>query len=846
MFPLNPRPLLILLLLPLLFAAAARAAEVRAFVQPSNPRPNQIVSYVITVQDGVINNVPALRFPLQIQQTTGVSSSHQIGIVNGRQTRSQHLSWGIMASEPGEFVIPPQDIVVDGAAMKTPEVKFTVVQGGEGFPNPAGQDSLEPILQLELGRKEVYVGEVIPINCILYVPRGAPLRRLGLIDIEKNDFAIARFPQQSEAAATVIDGVGYQVLTFRSTLSPLRAGDLPVGPAKMEIIVEVPLQDQARPSIQPNFPQLFFGPASEPRKITVQSPPVRLKVLPLPEEGKPAGFTGAVGDFTLEATASPTELTVGDPLSVELFVSGSGNFDALPTPALVEPSGWRPYPAKRYGIEGNLDQNMPPTVERKVGYSQVLVPEAVHQKLPPFEISFFSPTQKKYVILRTEAIPLTMRPAPAVAASGDTTPASTGAAAPPPAVKPQADITDIVVKPRPEAEWLMPAGSLLLRNRTFWTLQALPVSMLIIAGLLAWLRRRAEVKRAGLAGELRTAWAALEGSHTDDGEFLRRAAQLIHKAHNGKAVTDPGLRAILDRYQSANFSVGAAPGLSGRERQDVLQKLSPLVRRAFVTALILTGLLIGHDASGQDAKPAASTPDAVYQQAVQEIEKGNFAKAQYLAESLTKRKPPQLSPEVFEIIGHARYRQDDVGRAALWYQRAQLLNARSPELRQNLRHLRERLGFLEFTQRSPWVTWSYWFGPNEWVIIAAAGVWLILLAWAWRVVAGRRATAWVIGITILGLVLAVPAATFAALRVPGPERVRDMHIVVLPDVQAFTAATVTSGSVIDLPPGSQVRLLERRGAWVYVEIPNDPENLRGWVEVPSLAPLWPWDPELLP
>ncbi len=75
---------------------------------------------------------------------------------------------------------------------------------------------------------------------------------------------------------------------------------------------------------------------------------------------------------------------------------------------------------------------------------------------------------------------------------------------------------------------------------------------------------------------------------------------------------------------------------------------------------------------------------------------------------------------------------------------------------------------------------------------------------------------------------------------------QDVGVVVLPDVQAYTAATVTSGSVIDLPPGSQVRMLERRGAWVYVEVPTDSEKLRGWVEVPALAPLWPWEPALLP
>eukprot|EP01031_Cornospumella_fuschlensis_P049106 gene49106-60109_t len=311
---------------------------------------------------------------------------------------------------------------------------------------------------------------------------------------------------------------------------------------------------------------------------------------------------------------------------------------------------------------------MPPTVERKIGYSQVMVPNAVHPALPPLELSFFSPTEKKYVTLRTAAIPLTMRPAAAPPPGSDTPAATTAATAPPPAVKPQADITDIVVMPSPNAKWLMPPGTLLVNSRNFWTLQVVPVGILVFAAIIALIRRRREARHAGAAGELRDAWSSLEASDANDTEFLRRAAQFIIKAHAGKPVTDPNLNAILDRYQSANFSTASASTLARNERQDVLNKLAPLVRRSGVAVILVAGLLLGGPGAGyaQETKPVAvaraATADEVYRQAVQEIEKGSFTKAQYLAESLTKKKPPQLSAEVFELIGHARYRQDDMGR----------------------------------------------------------------------------------------------------------------------------------------------------------------------------------------
>lgn len=834
----------------LAMAGVAEAATVKAYVQPERARPNQVITYIITVQDGQVNGIPDLRLPLQITQNTTVSTSQQFAINNGRQTSSIRLTWGIAASEPGDFVIPAQTIRVDNQDITTNEVKLTVEQGGSGFPKAGdGDDRNQPILQIELGKKEIYQGEVMPVTCSLYVPRQTQIRRLGLIDIEKSDFAIARFPQQSDQTMTVIDGIGYIVLTFRSTLSSLRTGDLKVGPASMEILVEVPVEGgQQRPNMfPPGFPQGFFGVQTEPRKVEVKSQQVTLKVLPLPTENKPANFSGAVGDFALSATATPTELTVGDPVAVEMIVEGTGNFDALTTPALTAPSGWKSYPAKRYNVEGQLDQNQVPTLERKIGYSQVFIPEAVHTALPPFEMNYFSPARKEYVVLRTDAIALNMKPAPATATSEVSPGTAVEAGAPPPALDPQPDITDILVRPAGTSRWLAPTGALLIRSSTFWTAQALPLGLLFLASVFAVIRRRNEKRMAGGSGEVRAAWAALEDRGIDDKEFLRRAVQFIQVAKAGAPVSEQELKDIQVRYETYNFTAVQEGAVSQDERRKITSSLNGLLSKALSKAsvLLLFALLAYSNAMAQSAKAAVS-PDETYAEAVKEMEKGNFAKAQYLAESLTKKKPPQLSPEVFQLIGHARYRQEDLGRAVLWYQRAQLFDTRSPELRQNLRHLYEKLRFLSFGQRSPVSQLSLYLTPNEWLLTATAGLWLVALSVAWRLFAGRKALGAAITLFILGLVIAVPASAFAALRPPGAERVRDISIVTVSDVRAYTGASVTSGTVMDLPPGSQVRVLEKRGAWSYVEIPGQPENLRGWVEGGAITPLWAWEEAMVP
>lgn len=825
------------------------AATVRAYVQPETARPNQVINYVITVQDGQVQSLPNLRFPLQIGQTSGVSTSQQVSIVNGRQSVSLQLSWGITATEPGDFVIPTQTIIVDGQPVTTNEVKLTVGQGDTPMANGQGaEDKNAPILQIELSKKEIYQGEVLPVTCSLYVPRQTQLRRLGLIEIEKSDFAIARFPQTNEQSSTIIDGQSYYVLSFRSTLSSLRTGDLKVGPANLEMLIEVPMEGQQNQILPPGFPQGFFGGVSEPRKLEVKSQQVTLRVLPLPTEGKPANFSGAVGDFQMTATATPNELTVGDPVSVEIAVSGAGNFDALNTPNLVSAGGWKLYPAKRYNIEGQIDQNQTPTLERRVGYSQVMVPEAVHNEVPPFELTYFSSTDKKYVTLRTAPIPMNMKPAPAVAAAEASSGGSSAVVAEvaPVVTDPQANITDILIRTAGISNWVKPTDSTLMHSKAFWSVQTVPVLLFVIACVIALVRKRQDRAKASRSGELLSAWKEIESPDVSDQDFLRRSVQFIQTLKPSVSAADAELNVILDRYALTNFTASKPDPITAEEKSSMLKTLNTLMQQSMKKlSLLLLALCCLSTVNAQTPAALEASAEDVYKNAVAELEKGNFTKAQYLAESLTKKTPPQLSAEVFQIIGHARYRQKDLGRAALWYQRAQLLDGRNPELRQNLRHLFDLTRYVSFNEGSPLAVISFLLSLNQWLFLAALGFWLLCLPLAWRILTGRSQT-WPFVLSSVGLVILLPASALAALRPASEIRVKDISIVNQPDISAYTAATVTSGSVISLPPGSQVRVLEKRGSWIFVEIPNVPENLRGWVESGALTPLWIWDEKLVP
>jgi hypothetical protein len=383
------RLLLALLILPLTALAQAPKVEVNASVAPAQARPNQQVAFSVTVTGGNPDALPNLRLPLQVQQVSAVSTSQQFSMVNGVTSTKITFSWALVGTEPGDFVIPPQEVSVGGQTYQTNEVKFKVTQGQTGS-NPdasaAGRNPDEAFLQLEIGKTEIYQGELIPLSASLYVPTRMGLRRFGLIDINKDDFAIQRFPQQAEQSQTVVGSAAYNVFTFRTTLSAIRTGDLKIGPASQELLVEVVNQD--------SFGRTPFGfPFAEPQKLVATSQQIPVKVIPLPTEGKPASFSGAVGDFTLNATATPTEgLKVGDPIAIELTLEGAGNFDAIAEPKLSDATDWKTYPSRRYNVEGQIDPVLMPSVERQVGYSTVIVPQKAHERIPSFEISSSNPT----------------------------------------------------------------------------------------------------------------------------------------------------------------------------------------------------------------------------------------------------------------------------------------------------------------------------------------------------------------------------------------------------------------------------------------------------------------------
>ncbi|MEM9281964.1 MAG: BatD family protein [Verrucomicrobiota bacterium] len=295
--------------------------------------------------------------------------------------------------------------------------------------------------------------------------------------IENDQLAIQRFDMNDERRSYVqFDGRTFSTLSVESALFPVKPGNTVVGPA----IAEAIYRDPSAPS-RPQF-GLF---TRNPRK-TLSSNRLELKVMPLPEKEKPENFRGAVGQFEMSAIASPTSLKLGDPISVDIEITGAGNFESLEFPDFEDADGWRFYPSREVskvlsdGVTGG-----------RIVFSRVIVPLQEHSEIPPFKLSFFDPEEEKYVTLNTQAIPIEVTPDDGLQKKADIYSVRDGIDAPldstspssQPAPRPQPTFKDILyIIDEPAAFTSKPTS--VTHSVLFWLAQLPPA---LLAGSMLWI-----------------------------------------------------------------------------------------------------------------------------------------------------------------------------------------------------------------------------------------------------------------------------------------------------------------------------------------------------------------------
>ncbi len=276
---------------------------------------------------------------------------------------------------------------------------------------------------------------------------------------------------EGQRRQTQLGNAVYTIIPLNFPLKAVKAGSLALGPVTASVMVAVPSANRRRDLFDPFG---MFG-RNEQKQLVLATEPENLQSLPLPRDRQPADFNGAVGNYTMTATAGPTNVSVGDPITVKVLISGQGSLDSLTLP---EQSAWKDF--KTYPSTSKVDTSDPFGLQGTKTFEQIVVPQSPEIKeLPAVTFSFFDPDQKAYRTLAQPAVPLVVRPGGASAAPTVLAANRSAQDNPPPS-------QDIVgIKQRLGAVALL--GPPLVQQPWFLTLQGVPVLAFISA--LVWRKR---------------------------------------------------------------------------------------------------------------------------------------------------------------------------------------------------------------------------------------------------------------------------------------------------------------------------------------------------------------------
>jgi hypothetical protein len=270
------------------------------------------------------------------------SQSTNISFVGGQMKKEATVSfiYALAAKQLGKVTIPAASLSYQGRTYSTQAIELTVVKapqgqappmpGTPGMPPARSQIPLEGNLYLSVtaSRRTVYVGEPIAVDVALYTR--FQVENGGWAEAPSFDgfwtekvFEADRFQFERRT----IDGRAFGVADLkRVVLFPISPGEATIKPMAFNVAVV-------------QSPQNIFDMLGSSQSMRVASKPITIKVLPLPESGRPAEFTGGVGKFTLTAALDRTSTTNGEPVNLAVRLGGTGNLRMIDPPKLPAVSG---------------------------------------------------------------------------------------------------------------------------------------------------------------------------------------------------------------------------------------------------------------------------------------------------------------------------------------------------------------------------------------------------------------------------------------------------------------------------------------------------------------------------
>jgi hypothetical protein len=347
-----------------------------------------------------INNFEILAGPFESR-----SSSYQV--INGKATSSVSITYTytLLASKTGTYTISPASIIVGGDKYTTNTLTIKVLPADDASASKQNQQSQssgasskavsddEVFIRTSLSKADIYEQEAVLLTYKLYtLVDVVSVNNKKMPDFQgflKQDIEQS---QNKQFSYENYNGRNYgTVVLYQVLLYPQRSGEIMIDRANFEAIIRV----QNRAAIRSIFDDFFDSYTNVSR--TILAPSVRINVKALPA-GKPAAFSGTVGDFTLSSTISSQKVSANDAITMKVVISGNGNMKLIKNPEIKFPDGFDVYDPK---VVNNFKTTANGISGTKTIEYMVIPRHQGKYSIPSAEFSYFDIQSKSYKTLRT-------------------------------------------------------------------------------------------------------------------------------------------------------------------------------------------------------------------------------------------------------------------------------------------------------------------------------------------------------------------------------------------------------------------------------------------------------------
>ena len=399
--------IIFIFMLNLVSTAYAKEIKVVISVDKTVVEAGSHFRMTIGVQGAFDTEVPQITPPENFILMYGPSVSTQTSIVNNVVAIFRGFTYSFSPTETGIFELGPATLEYKGKVYTSNSVKIEVVKRTP-FEGDVDADTERSkridinkriFVELETDKKEAYIYEQIVESFKLFFQKGLPIDDLDYVAASTKSFLAEKLGEERRYEE-VRDGILYNVIELRTALFPLVSGNIEIPPAKFNCNIII-RQQGYRNSI---FDE-FSGRGGQKYPVERSTDSVKLKIKPLPESDKPDNFAGTVGRFTMDVLAKPTEVKVGDPITLSINIRGKGNIQTIGEPVLApgDEKDFKIYPAETDTTITDRGDG----IKGEKLFSKVVEPQHENiDMIPAISFSYFDPELEKYMTITHNPIPI--------------------------------------------------------------------------------------------------------------------------------------------------------------------------------------------------------------------------------------------------------------------------------------------------------------------------------------------------------------------------------------------------------------------------------------------------------